>query len=139
MLAKHGIPWSRLWWVGGDRVHLPGTGAQKSNKDLAVHVARELGLAMPALSPPIRTVKRGEGRGSGSLSTGSRWLYHAMVAGRFSVSPDLSVIAALGKYRIDEDDDEGSKDRTDAIRYALDRWVFRPFVRGSPAPIRLAA
>lgn len=122
MLAHHGVTWDRLRFAGGDRVHLPRSGRQKSNRDLAYQLAKLLGVR--ELSPPIYTIKRGPGRGAGSLSIGSRWLFHAMVAGRFSVSPEVEfALEAIPRYTLD-DDDKGYKDVVDAVRYGLDRYIF---------------
>lgn len=138
MIARHRNPrtgrtlqYADLHFVGGDRVHLPGSGKQKSNRDLAAQIKKV--LKVPDLTPPVRTIKRGEGRGAGSLSIGSRWLYHAMVAGRFSVAPHLTfLVDAIPKYTL-KDDDLGVKDSIDSIRYGLDQWIFS-WAR-SPSPI----
>ncbi len=134
MLTRHGLTWDRLHFAGGDRVHLPGSGKQKSNRDLAAQIRKI--LKVKELAPSIRTVKRGEGRGAGSLTIGSRWLFHAMVAGRFSVDPRCTpLIDAIPKYTLREDD-EGTKDLLDAIRYGLDQWVFS-WARTASPTIRL--
>ncbi len=125
MLARHGLKWHLVDHVMGDRVHLPGSGQQKSNKDLAVWIAKALKVAPSALRPEVRTAKRGEGRGAGSLTAGSRWLYLAMARpGGFQVHPRCQrVIDAVPKYDLTERED-GAKDVIDAIRYGLDPWIF---------------
>jgi hypothetical protein len=132
MLGRHGISWDQLFFAGGDRVHMQGTAKQKSNRDLAAQLCKQLGLeSLDKLRPPVRTVKRGSGRGAGSLRFGSRWLFHAMVEGRFSVGPAAAfLIQALPKYDL-TDDDKGYKDAVDAVRYGLDRWIFAPWARRS--------
>ena len=121
MLRRAGLGWHELTSAHGDRVHMPGSDSQKSNRDLAVHLCREVGV--PALRPPIRTVKRGRGHGAGSLSTGSRWLFAAMHQGRFGVHPRcVRLIDALPRFSMRDDD---AKDPIDALRYALDPWIFR--------------
>lgn len=129
MLDRNGVPWSRLHFAGGDRVHLPGDARQKSNRDLAAQLKKLLklrgALKDDQLRPEIRTIKRGEGRGRGSLSVGSRWLFHAMVAGRFVVDPRAAfLLEALPRYTF-VDDDTGYKDVVDAIRYGLDQYIFK--------------
>lgn len=124
MLTRHRMTWTSLDHAWGDRVHMPGTGSQKSNRDLQVQVSKILRLPVDAMKPPIKTVKRGQGRGSGSLSTGCRWLYHAMVRpGGFGVHPRCErLIDALNNFDIQVDDDH--KDPVDALRYSLQRFIF---------------
>ena len=122
MLARHGLKWGDLDYVMGDRVHMPGSGRQKSNKDLVAQIAKLLKLPIDQLQPKIRTAKEGEGRGAGAPRQGSRWLYHAMVADRFLVHPRCAkVIESAPKYTLQEN---AWKDIFDAIRYGLDRWIF---------------
>lgn len=135
MLTRHRIPWSRLKFAGGDRVHLPGSARQKSNRDLAAQLRKLLGVRQ--LSPEIRTVKRGEGRGQGSLRVGMRWLFHAMVAGRFSVAPRCEHLIQAGPKVQLLDDDDGYKDLFDAIRYGLDSWIFAYAGSGQAPKLRL--
>ena len=122
MLTRAGLRWVDVNHAYGDRVHMPGSGQQKSNKDLGAAVARLLRVPVDAMRPQIRTVKRGAGRGAGSLSTGSRWLHYAMAQGRFAVHPRCTRLAeALPKYTLADDE---SKDPVDAVRYALDQYIF---------------
>jgi hypothetical protein len=131
MLRRNGIRWEDLTAVHGDRVHMPGSDGQKSNRDLTAHLLRELGVAR--LAPPVRTVKRGRGHGAGSLSTGSRWLHVAMHQGRFGLHPRCKrLVAALPKYTMADDD---AKDPVDALRYALDPWIFRAVRVGATADL----
>lgn len=127
MLRRSGLAWTELTSARGDRVHMPGVDGQKSNRDLTAHIARQLDVAR--LMPPISTVKRGRGHGAGSLSTGSRWLHVAMHQGRFGVHPRCKrLIEALPKYSMRDDysvRDDDAKDPIDALRYALDPWIFR--------------
>lgn len=130
MLERHGQTWKDLRYAHGDRVHMPGKGQQKSNKDLAVQISKLLKIPFGDLKPPFETVKRGAGRGAGSLSAGSRWLHYAMVQGRFAVHPRcVRLIEAIPKYDPLKDDD--SKDPIDALRYALDPFIFRSHRTGS--------
>jgi hypothetical protein len=144
MLARHGLRWSDLSEAWGDRVHLPGGARQKSNKDLFIQIAKLLGKPSDTVRPQLRTVKRGAGRGAGSVSVGSRWLYNAMATpGRFGVHPRCSlpqsnedaavgVIEALDRYTMADDK---FKDPVDAIRYGLDSYIFGTWRRGPAAPV----
>lgn len=126
MLGRHRWEWSDLDFAMGDRVHLPGSGRQKSNRDLMVQIGRAMGMPNPnALRPIIRTAKRGEGRGRGSVSIGARWIYHAMVRGSFHVHPRCKrLIAALNEWTGPGPDSE-AKDPVDALRYALDPIIYQ--------------
>ncbi len=120
MLRRSGLAWTELTSARGDRVHMPGSDGQKSNRDLTAHIARQLDVLR--LMPPIATVKRGRGHGAGSLSTGSRWLHVAMHQGRFGVHPRCKrLVEAIPRYSMRDDD---AKDPVDALRYALDPWIF---------------
>jgi phage terminase large subunit-like protein len=134
MLARHGLRWSDLHEAWGDRVHLPGSARQKSNKDLFAQIAKILRQPKDAIRPQLRTVKRGAGRGAGSVSVGSRWLYNAMATpGRFGVNPRCKrIIEALDRYTMADDE---WKDPVDAIRYGLDSFVFNAWRRGPAAPV----
>lgn len=123
MLERHGLSWADLAFAGGDRVHLPGRAEQKSNKDLQAQVARLLGCAPDAVQPPIRTAKRGTGRGAGSVQTRSRWLYHRMLEeDGFAVHPRCArVVEAMSRYDLRDNE---FKDPVDAIVYGLDPWIF---------------
>jgi phage terminase large subunit-like protein len=124
MLSKHGLAWSDIDEAWGDRVHMAHRPSQrKSNKDLMVQIARQLGTTRPALSPQIRTVKRGTGRGRGSVDVGVRYLHHQMVrSGGFGVHPRCTrVIEALDRWA---GLDDNFKDACDSLRYALDSYAF---------------
>jgi len=142
MLARHGMTWASIDYAWGDRVHMPGTGRQKSNLDLQAQVALQLRVPAPSLRPQIRTVKRGHGHGgrsttrAGSLAIGCRWLYHAMVReGGFGVHPRCSrLIEALDKWNMADDD---YKDPIDALRYGLDSYVFGGRQPGGAVVVRI--
>jgi hypothetical protein len=72
----------------------------------------------------IRTVKRGKGRGRGSVNAGCRYLHQAMVRpGHFFVHPRCArLLEALDRWDYSDSD---YKDPIDALRYALQRYVFR--------------
>lgn len=139
MLQRHGLQWRDLKHVHGDRVHLPGSGRQKSNKDLAVQIAKVLRIPPDALLPQIRTVKRGEGRGAGSKTVGLRWVYHTMSReGGFGAHPRCArLIEGFGRYNL-TDDDHGWSDSMDALRYALDPYIFATHRSATVVPLRLA-
>jgi hypothetical protein len=128
MLDRSGIRWDELSFCGGDRVHDPGSAQQKSNRDLAAAVAAELerrgDKATDAeLFPPIRTIKRGQGRGAGSVGVRSRWLFHRTCEdGGFGVhSRCVRVIGAMQRYDLR---DTEWKDPIDAIVYGVDPYIF---------------
>lgn len=136
MLARNGLRWVDVDEVHGDRVHMPGTGAQKSNRDLAVHIGKALRVPADHLRPRIDTVKRGEGRGAGSRSAGERWLYHALVReGGFAMHPRCTRGRSAFEQYTGVDDETGSKDWMDAMRYAVDSLIFR-VVRGPSPTVR---
>ncbi len=124
MLARHEWTWADLDFAMGDRVHLPGSGRQKSNRDLEAHLARQLGVKRERLRPPIRTAKRGEGRGRGSVEVGARWIYQAMVRGSYRIHPRcVRTIEALNTWT-GPGPDSPAKDPIDSLRYALDPYIF---------------
>lgn len=137
MLARHGMQWGSIDHAQGDRIHMPGTGSQKSNRDLMAEIGRRLRVPSQDLRPQIRTAKRGQGRGAGSVNAGSRWLYHAMVRpGGFGVHPRcVRLIKALDRYHPLSDNEW--KDPIDALRYALDAYIFRRYRLAAPVSIRL--
>ena len=132
MLTRHGFQWKDLRYAHGDRVHMPGMAEQKSNRDLQVQIAKVLQRPADGLQPAIRTVKRGAGRGGGSLSVGSRWLFHALVRYDLAIHPRCKrLIESMDRYTMADDD---WKDPIDVLRYGLDRWIFA--VESSPmAPL----
>jgi len=109
---------------------------QKSNVELHRAIANRLGVAAAALHPKIRTVKRGEGRGKGSLSLGSRWLFNAMqTPGRFNIHPRcVRMITALDRYTMVDDE---YKDPVDSLRYGLDRYIFAKYGGNGGGAIRV--
>lgn len=123
LLERHGWGWSDLQSAYGDRVHLPGRAEQKSNRDLQAQIARQLRCAPDAVQPPIRTAKRGTGRGSGSVQTRSRWLYQRMLEqDGVGVHPRCQrVLDAVARYDLRDNE---HKDPIDAIVYGLDPWIF---------------
>ena len=129
MLQRNDFAWSDLEGAYGDRIHMPGMGGQKSNKDLFAQVARELGKTSGQVYPIIKTVKRGTGRGPGSVEVGLRWIFHAITANRLHIHPRCKrLIDALDKFvgpvAANHDEREGHKDPVDALRYALDPFIF---------------
>lgn len=134
MLARNEQTWGDLHCAYGDRAHLAGQQDQKSTKDLAFAIVREMargGQKMIALNPQLRTAKHGAGRGAGSVDLGGRWLRVAMIEGRFAVHPRcMRLVEALPKYTGADDD---AKDPVDAVRYGLDPLIFAGIPRG---PIR---
>jgi len=124
MLERAGWQWRDLAFAGGDRDHMPGTEHRKSNRDLELAIRAELGLHDLPLHPRIRTVKRGAGRGKGSVVLGCKFLWRAMADRRFRVSKHcVKARGAVRRFRLRTVDDEW-KDVVDGIRYGLDPFVF---------------
>jgi hypothetical protein len=125
MLRRNGEEWSSLDRVLGDRVHMAGSAKRKGNRDFQVAMSKRLKLRGPdALVPPVRTAKRGTGRGAGSVNQGCRWLMHRMIEPNgFSISPQATgLIEALLHW--DLTPNSPWKDPIDALRYALDEEIF---------------
>lgn len=134
MLQRNGFEWKDLHTAMGDRVHAPGRAQQKSNRDLQAQISKILKVPRDALRPEIRTAKRGEGRGNGSVGIRSRWLFQQMVRGTFAVNPRCKrLIEALPKYTGADDD---TKDPVDSIVYGCDRLVYGSWNRRPVATIR---
>lgn len=144
MVERNGWSWDELTFVGGDRVHMPGTGEQKSNRDLEIALRKILANRGDLrrgreLHPRIRTVKRGPGRGKGSVVLGCRWIHRAMSDERFRIASHChrAQDAAL-RFRLRHVDDE-HKDVVDAWRYGLDPFIFySPAAPGSGTAVRFA-
>lgn len=135
MLDRNGIRWRDLSFAGGDKVHEPGKPTQKSNRDLAAQVSKALEdrgekRTEEELWPPIRTIKRGAGRGPASVGVRSRWLYHRTCEpGGFGVHSRCTRLReALARYDLR---DTEWKDPIDAVVYGLDPWIY-----GSGLPVR---
>lgn len=137
MLVRHGITWSQLRRAAGDRIHLPGSLRQKSNDDLLVELGRALKIQPQRIRPQIVTVKRGEGHGSGSVLLGLRWLHTALAEGRFTVSQRCKRLREA--IPLTTPRESPSKDPVDAVRYALEPWVYLqdPHLRGAGPELRL--
>lgn len=138
VLHRNGIGWSSIDHAFSDRVHLPGSARQKSAADLAAAISKQIGIPLWQLTPKIRTVKRGEGHGAGSLSVGSRWLCHAMQRDLFRVHPRCKrLVESIPKYELVRGGRDAEwKDPVDALRYALDAYIFAPVQRGGGASVR---
>lgn len=137
MLRKYGWSWEDLDEARGDRAHMPGTGRQKSCRDLQAALGRELTLPSDRVFPRIITTKRGEGRGQGSLDTGLRWLHAQFARDLIRISPRcIRLIEAMEGYRRAPKDEHA--DPIDALRYALDRWIFARASRGAQPDLRVS-
>lgn len=124
MLQRNASRWSMLDHAHGDRLYMRGTLDRKSNRDLMREIGRVLGVPYRSLSPWIRTVKRGAGRGRGSVDAGCRYLHQAMIRpGHFFVHPRCSKLSE-SLMRWDYSDNE-HKDAIDALRYGLQSFIFR--------------
>lgn len=124
MLSRNGIRWSQLDYAWGDRLYIRGALDRKSNSDLIREIAKLLSIPSKGLLPSIRTVKRGTGRGRGSVDAGCRYLHQAMLRpGHFYVHPRCNrLTTSLDRWDYSDNDE---KDPIDALRYALQYYVFR--------------
>jgi len=124
MLSRWGLSWDDLDHAYGDRPWRRGSMQKKSNGQLMRAIGRKIKRKPDALSPQLRTVKRGKGHGAGSVHMGEVYLHRAMVRrGCFNVGARCEqVIASLERY--DGRSDSPYKHILDAIRYALDWQIF---------------
>jgi hypothetical protein len=132
MLARNELSWSQVDHAWGDRIYIRGATA-KANKELMRDLARQMGIPTRSLNPVIRTVKRGRGRGRGSVDHGIRWLHQCMVreAG-FNVSPRaVLLIEALCRWQYKDDE---HKDKIDALRYGLQDFIFKKTMSRKTGP-----
>lgn len=121
MLARHNLHWRDVDFAIGDRTHLPGSGRQKSNRDLMAHVAKALGTPRAALRPEIKTAKRGWDRVS--VQPSARWLYEAMVRGSFFIHPRCErTIEGITIWTGPGHGDNPGKDQVDTLRYLTSPW-----------------
>lgn len=134
MLRRHGQQWSDLDVALGDRVHMPGTARQKSNKDLAAQLSKLLGVPADLMRPRIMTVQKNRGNLRDYVGSGSRWLFHAMASpGGFHIHPRCKrTIEALNKWT-GPGPDTPEKDPVDALRYALDSVIYGGLRAGGTA------
>lgn len=133
MLARHRLHWRHLTEAWGDRAYVRGA-ERKTNAALVSALAQTLRVPADSMVPQMRTVKRGAGHGAGSLALGCRYLHHAMLRpGGLTVHPRCRhLIEALDRW--DGRDDE-RKDKIDALRYALDSYIFSRQVGARPRPV----
>jgi hypothetical protein len=126
MLRRNGLEWSNIDYVWGDRAY-PGrrSGAsKKSNNDLMHAMARTLRVPQSRLRPSIKTVKRGQNRGAGSVHRGTRFIHYAMIRpGHFHIHPRCTrLIDSLKRWQMRDDE---WKHAIDALRYTLQTWIFQ--------------
>lgn len=123
MLKRNGLEWSDIDEAKGDRVHMPGSVSQKSNKDLMKSIAKLKRVHRGKLSPKIRTVSKRKWRGSGPVETGNKYLHRQMIRpGGFGVHPRCKrLVESLDKYDLRDNE---FKDPIDALRYALESYVY---------------
>lgn len=127
MLHRNGVTWKSLARAYGDRVYAGRSGkrlGKKSNKKLMRALAELMALKTEKrLRPQIRTVKRGEGHGAGSVQHGIEFLHESMVREDcFRVHRRCErLITSLLKW--DGRDNEW-KHAIDTLRYSLDDLIF---------------
>jgi len=129
MLRQWGLKWAHLDDACGDRaLTYSKKPARRSNSILGRWLCKHTGKGR--LHPPIRTAKRGMGRGAGSADVRRRFLHYLTVEqdddGRclLTVHPSCTrVLHALDTW--DGTDRHPAKDVLDALFYALDSWTFK--------------
>lgn len=132
MLKRWGLTWAHLDDACGDRaLTYSKKPATRSNAELAKWVRTQAGLKR--MHPPIRTAKRGAGRGAGSADVRRRFLHYLMVEPNDDDRPNpnlltvhpgcVHVLEALNTW--DGTDRHPAKDILDALFYALDKWTFQ--------------
>ena len=135
MLDRWDQHWNDLRWAYGDRPWQKNDYQKKDNKRLFAAVRQEYKRRRrkpPTHGRRFHTVKRGQGHGAGSVSTGLGYLHRAMVGERapggelvrqrFYIQPGCTrVIEALSAW---EGKDDEYKHIIDALRYALDDLIF---------------
>ena len=138
MLSRSGLGWASV-----DRAHVDrkyggrrNSLSKKSNAAFIRALGRVLKTPAAAIKPEIRTVKRGKGHGRGSVDHGCRFLHQCMVRpGHFQVHPRCTrLIESLNRW--DYRDNE-YKHAIDALRYALDSYIFRKTRRAGTTPVHL--
>jgi hypothetical protein len=136
MLRRHGQSWTDLSYVMGDRVHMPGTARQKSNRDLQAQLARLMNVSKDNLMPQIRTVRKSRGNLRDYVGSGARWIYQAMAApGGFRIHPRCErTIWALNNWT-GPGPDCPEKDPVDALRYGLETVIYGGSKPGAPPEV----
>lgn len=143
MLERNGLAWHELDYVYGDRALGDRKDVRrKDNRQLLRELGKLHNMRNPdALTPVIRTAKRGKGRGAGAPHRGWTWMHHQMVRNRFKVHADCTtVIDCLNRWDgtervvrahgMESENMAKYKDPLDGLRYGLDPWIFE--VRGRP-------
>jgi len=137
MLSRNGLNWSHVDEAWGDREVRSGVQrvGGKGNRDLFDEMMRIIRkqewYSANVRLRHIQTVKRGEGRLQGSVRDGGEFLHQRMLKeGQFFVSPACKrLIEAFDRW--DGSKNSVHKDPIDALRYALQNYIF-----SAPARIR---
>jgi phage terminase large subunit-like protein len=134
MLDEHGLQWGHLNDACGDRELTWSTAAaKKSNSALHRQIRQQLGKRR--VHPPIRTAKKGKGRGAGSADIRAKFVHHLTVEELLTISPRCAtLLQAMSEW--DGTARHPAKDVLDAMFYALDSWTYRARKRRS-VPIRV--
>jgi hypothetical protein len=121
MLAGAGVEWKQLSGAHGDKRYTDASGrlTKKSNAFLEAALSRRLGLRGAHTVPPVRSAKRGQGRGAGAVWHSVRWLHDIMLTpNAFYV--DASCVNVRKAFETwDGTERHPSKDTLDGLRYAL--------------------
>lgn len=122
VLASREDHWRSLDHAYGDKRY-SGKSTSKSNKSMMLALAREMGVrGIP--KPELRSAKRGQGAGWGSLWSSVRLLHDAMIRpGHFFIDASCTRLhECLLNWQGSEK--EEWKDQIDGLRYALRPWWY---------------
>jgi len=137
MLSAAGLKWRQLAAAHGDKRYTDAGGrlTKKSNAMLEKSLSRRLGLRGRHTVPPVRSAKRGQGRGAGAVFHSVRWLHELMLTpGAFHVDASCSNVRRAFETW-DGTERHPSKDILDAVRYALvPYWAGSRRSGGSASP-----
>ena len=131
MLGRWNLRWTDLDSAMGDRaLTYDMKAARVSNTAIMKHLRRRVN---GKFHPPIRSAKKGSGRGRGSAQLRAKFLHYLMVepndadaASRNLLTVHSSCTKLLDALNTwDGTDRHPSKDILDALFYALDRWTFQ--------------
>lgn len=137
MLSRNGLNWSHVDEAWGDREvrsgaqRLSGKGNGELFDEMMRIIRKQDWYSSGVRLRHIQTVKRGEGRLQGSTRNGCEFLHQRMLKdGEFSVAPGCKrLIEALDRW--DGSKNSVHKDPIDALRYALQSYIF-----SAPARVR---
>jgi phage terminase large subunit-like protein len=130
MLGRWGLDWSHVDAAWGDKTTTDNVYRSKGNSDLIAAIRKVLERKKRGASRVVtkrnefQQVKRGEGRGQGSVNLGYKYVHQRILhRGQFGVHESCrTLIKALQEF--DGHPKHPGKDVIDALRYALNDSIF---------------